>query len=75
MEPFIIFCLALVGYCGYLTVGDLLRDLQIVPAVTVHKAAAQFKKQVAARQSPSGRLRVPVANGRVAGAFGQLASL
>ncbi len=74
MEPFFIFCLFLVGYCGYLTVGDLLKDLQIVPAATVHKASVQFRKQVASRQA-SGRRRVPEERGRTAGAFGQLVSL
>jgi hypothetical protein len=74
MEPFFIFCLALVIYCGYLSVGDLLKDLQIVPAVTVHKATAQFKKQVAVRHA-SGPYRIPTTRNRAAGAFGQLASL
>ncbi len=74
MEPFFIFCLALVGYCGYLTVGDLLRDPRIVPAVSVHKATARLKRRVVARQGYS-RHRVPVAGGRGSGAFGQLASL
>ena len=75
MEPFFIFCLVLVGYCGYLTVGDLLKDLQIVPAETVLKASAQIKKQVAASRRASVRHRVPVAGGRTVGAFGQLVSL
>ena len=74
MEPFFIFCLALVGYCGYLTVCDLLMDLKIVPAESVHKASAHLKKQVAARQTYS-RHRGPIARGRAVGAFGQLASL
>lgn len=74
MEPFFIFCLALVGYCGYLTVSDLLRDLQIVPAVTVQKATAQLRKQVATRQAAASRHRIPVVRGRTAGAFGQLAA-
>ena len=75
MEPFFIFCLALVCYCGYLTVSDLLKDLEIVPSATLHKAAAQLKKQVAVRQPTPGRHRVTGARGRAMGSVGQLATL
>ena len=75
MEPFFIFCLALVCYCGYLTASDLLKDLQIVPSATLHKAAAQFKKQVAVRQPAPYRNRITATRGRTIGSLGQLASL
>jgi hypothetical protein len=75
MEPFFIFCLALVCYCGYLTVSDLLKDLQIVPRATLHKAVAQLKKQVVVRQPTPGRHRVTAVRGRAMGSVGQLATL
>ena len=75
MEPFFIFCLALVGYCGFLSVSDLLKDLQIVPSTTWHNAAAQLKKQVADRQPTPGRPRATAARGRAIGSVGQLAAL
>jgi len=75
MEPFFIFCLALVCYCGYLTVSDLLKDLQIVPSATLHKAATQFKKQAAVRQPTPYRHGVTAAGGRTIGSLGQLAAL
>jgi hypothetical protein len=78
MEPFFIFCLALVCYCGYLTVSDLFKDLQIVPSATLNKATAQFKKhkkQVAVRQPTPYRHRVTAARGRTIGSLGQLAAL
>ena len=75
MEPFFLFCLALVCYCGFLTVSDLLKDLQLVPSATWHKAAAEIKKQVAGRQATPGRLQVTAARGRVVGSVGRLAAL
>ena len=75
MEPFFIFCLTLVCYCSYLTVSDLLKDLQLAPGATWHQAAADLKKQVAFRQPTPGRLRVAAARGRVVGSVGRLASL
>ena len=74
MEPFFIFCLVLVGYCAYLTMYDLLMDLKIAPAVTVHKASTRLNKQVSDQKSLS-RHRVPVTGGRAVCTFGQLASL
>jgi hypothetical protein len=75
MEPFFIFCLALVCYCAFLSVSDLLKDLQIVPSAALHKAAAQFKKQVAVRQPTPGRPRITTGRGRNLGSVGQLAAL
>ena len=75
MEPFFIFCLALVCYCGYLSVSDLLKDLQIVPSATLLKAVAQLKKQVFVRQSTPARHRVTAARGRAMGSVSQLAAL
>lgn len=75
MEPFFIFCLALVCYCGYLTVCDLLKDLQLVPTASWHKATAEIKKLVAGRQATPGRLQVTAARGRVVGPIGRLAAL
>ena len=75
MEPFFIFCLSLVCYCGYLTVSDLLKDLQLVPSATWHRAAAEIKKQVTVRHATLGRLQVTAARGRVVGSVGQFASL
>ena len=73
MEPFFIFCLMLVVYCGYLTVCDLLLDLRRVPAKSVPEAPERPGRRVAARRAPE-RYRVPAAGGRAVGAFGQLAS-
>ena len=50
MEPFFIFCLALVLYCGYLTVSDLLRDMRVVPAAAVEHADGKIRKKVAVRR-------------------------
>ena len=75
MEPFFIFCLALVCYCGCLTAQDLLKDLQIVPSAILHKAAARFKKQIIVRQPAPGRHRVTAGRGRANGSVGQLAAL
>ena len=65
MEPFIVFCLALVFYCGFLTVIDLLKDQVVIPV------AAKIKKKVTARPYIPGRLRVPAARVRTIGAFSQ----
>ena len=46
MEPFTISCLVLVFCCGYLTVSDLLKDLQMAPAVAMQIATAQIKTKV-----------------------------
>jgi len=75
MEPFFIFCLALVCYCGYLTVTDLLQDLRIAPRTILHKAVALIKKQVAVRQPPPAGNRFTPARGRTMGSVGQLAAL
>ena len=75
MEPFFIFCLALVFYCGYLTAQDLLKDMQIVPSAILHKATAQFKKQITVRQPAPRRPRVTAGRGRSSGSVGQLATL
>ncbi len=58
MEPFILFCVALVVYCGYLTIIDLFRRPRPVPEPW---AAERRWVRTPMRQS---RVRLPVWPGR-----------
>jgi hypothetical protein len=67
MEPFFIFCSALVLYCSYLTIIDLLNDLEKeratlpLPQQAVQRAGRMIP---AGRGEPSGRRSVACTSGR-----------
>ncbi len=67
MEPFFIFCAALVLYCGYLTYTDLLRDKEKETAVatTARRAAECSARTIPARRCGSwDRVRLYAATGK-----------
>jgi len=70
MEPFFIFCVVLVIYCGYLTLIDLRKGEKTAtaPAPTVRNAGTIRKKVPVRRRVSSDR-------GGVGGRVGQFATL
>ena len=66
MEPFFIFCVVLVIYCGYLTFIDLLEGLKkaTTPALTERRAAERVGHTVPVKR------RVPLVRGRMGGTAG-----